>query len=59
MSTMRWTAPRAASAHVADVMVGHAIGSLHQWLNLTLAAGGVLVVLGVVASMLGGLRRSE
>ena len=44
---------------VADVMVGHAIGSLHQWLNLTLAAGGVLVVLGVVASMLGGLRRSE
>ena len=44
---------------VADVMVGHAIGSLHHWLNLTLAAGGVLVVLGVVASMLGGLRRSE
>ena len=44
---------------VADVMVGHAIGSLHQWLNLTLAAGGALVVLGVVASMLGGLRRSE
>ncbi len=44
---------------VADVMVGHAIGSLHQWLNLTLAAGGVLVVLGVVASLLGGLRRSE
>jgi hypothetical protein len=44
---------------VADVMVGHAIGSLHQWLNLTLAAGGVLVVLGVIASMLGSLRRSE
>ena len=44
---------------VADVMVGHAVGSLHHWLNLTLAAGGVLVVLGVVASMLGGLRRSE
>ena len=36
-------------------MVGHAIGSLHQWLNLTLAAGGVLVVLGVLAAMLGGM----
>ena len=31
---------------VADAMVGHAIGSLHQWLNLTLAAGGVLVIFG-------------
>jgi hypothetical protein len=44
---------------LADAMVGHAVGSLHQWLNLTLAAGGVLVVLGVVVSMLGGLRRSD
>jgi hypothetical protein len=44
---------------VADTMVGHAEGSLHQWLNLTLAAGGVLVVLGVIASMLGGLRRRD
>jgi len=42
---------------VADAMVNHAEGSLHQWLNLTLAAGGVLVVFGVLASMLGGLRR--
>jgi hypothetical protein len=42
---------------VADAMVGHAEGSLHQWLNITLAAGGVLVVLGVVVSALGGLRR--
>lgn len=42
---------------VADVMVEHAEGSLHQWLNLTLAAGGVLVVFGVIVSMLGGLRR--
>jgi hypothetical protein len=44
---------------VADVMVKHAEGSLHHWLNLTLAAGGVLVVFGVVAAMLGGLRRRD
>ena len=44
---------------VADVMVNHAEDSLHHWLNLTLAAGGVLVVFGVVVSMLGGLRRRE
>lgn len=44
--------------NLAQAMVEHAIGSLHLWLNLTLAAGGVLVVLGVAASMLGGLRRS-
>ena len=43
---------------IAEVMVNQAEGSLHQWLNLTLAAGGVLVVLGVIVSMLGGLRRS-
>ncbi len=44
---------------VADVMVQHAEGSLHHWLNLTLAAGGVLVVFGVIVSMLGGLRRRQ
>ena len=44
---------------LADAMVGHAIGSLHQWLNLTLAAGGVLVIFGIIVSMLGGLRRSD
>ncbi|WP_029118109.1 hypothetical protein [Mycobacterium sp. URHB0044] len=44
---------------IAEAVVGHAEGSLHQWLNLTLAAGGVLVVLGVVVAMLGGLRRSD
>ena len=44
---------------VADVMVDHAEASLHQWLNLTLAAGGILVVFGVVATMLGGLRRRD
>ena len=44
---------------VAEVMVNHAEDSLHHWLNLTLAAGGVLVVFGVLVSMLGGLRRRE
>lgn len=44
---------------VAGAMVNHAEGSLHQWLNLTLAAGGALVVVGVLLSMLGGLRRRE
>ena len=42
---------------VAEAMVNHAEGSMHQWLNMTLAAGGVLVVFGVLVSMLGGLRR--
>lgn len=42
---------------VAEAMVGEAIGSLHLWLNLTLAAGGVLVAFGVIASMLGGVRQ--
>lgn len=44
---------------VAAAMVSHAEGSLHQWLNLTLAAGGALVVFGVLVSMLGGLRRRD
>jgi drug/metabolite transporter (DMT)-like permease len=44
---------------IVQAMVDHAEGSLHQWLNLTLAAGGVLVVFGVIVSMLGGLRRSD
>jgi hypothetical protein len=44
---------------VADVMVGQAELSAHHWLNLTLAAGGVLVVFGVAVAMLGGLRRRD
>lgn len=43
---------------IADVMVGHAEGSMHQWLNLTLVAGGVLVVFGAFVAMLGSLRKS-
>lgn len=41
---------------IADVMVGEAEGSFHQWLNLMLAVGGVLVMLGVFVALLGGLR---
>lgn len=44
---------------IADAMVGHAIGGLHQWLNLTLAAGGGLVVFGIIVALLGGLRRRD
>jgi hypothetical protein len=44
---------------IAQAMVDHAEGSLHQWLNLTLAAGGVVVVFGVIVSMLGGLRKRD
>lgn len=40
---------------IADAMVSDAEDSLHRWLNLTLAAGGALVVLGVVVTILGGL----
>jgi hypothetical protein len=41
---------------IAEVMVGDAESSLHQWLNLTLAAGGALVVFGVFVAVLGSLR---
>lgn len=40
---------------IADAMVGHAEGSLHLWLNLTLLAGVALVALGVLIAVLGGL----
>jgi hypothetical protein len=43
---------------IADAMVGEAESSMHHWLDLTLAAGGALVVLGVLAAMLGSLRKS-
>ena len=43
---------------IADVMVGQAQSSLHDWLDVTLAAGGGLVLLGVLVAGLGSLRRS-
>jgi hypothetical protein len=42
---------------VATAMVDHAVGSMHLWLNLTLAVGGALVVLGVVGAVAGGMRK--
>lgn len=42
---------------VAEVMVANAEASLHLWLNNTLIVGAGLVVLGVVAAAIGGLRR--
>ncbi len=44
---------------LADALVGHAMGSLHQYLNLTLAAGAGLVVFGVLVALLGSLRRKD
>lgn len=42
---------------VAEVMVDHAVDSLHHWLTVTLLAGLVLVVLGALGAVLGGLTR--
>jgi hypothetical protein len=42
---------------IADVMVHQAEASLHQWLNVTLIAGVVLVGFGVIVAMLGSVRR--
>ena len=42
---------------IAEVMVGHAEFSLHQWLNDALIGGGALVVFGVLAAIVGSVRR--
>ena len=42
---------------IANSMVNHAISSMHQWLNVSLAVGGGLVLLGLVLSLLAGLGR--
>ncbi len=44
---------------IADVMVDHAVASMHMWLNLTLTVGGGLVIIGVIVSLLSGLGRSR
>jgi hypothetical protein len=47
---------------IAEVMVSHAEASQHQWLNLTLIAGVVLVGFGVLVAILGtvlGSKRSR
>jgi len=42
---------------IAEAMVGRAEASLHQWLNVTLIAGGALVVFGVLVAIVGSVRR--
>jgi hypothetical protein len=44
---------------IADAMVSHAEGGLHHWLNVTLAAGGALVLLGVIVTALGAALRRK
>jgi hypothetical protein len=44
---------------VADVMVTNAEAGLHHWLNLTLAAGGALVLFGVIVTALGAALRGK
>ncbi|OBH16546.1 hypothetical protein [Mycolicibacter sinensis] len=43
---------------IADAVVDLAENNLHLWLNLTLAAGAVLVLVGVAVALLGGLRKA-
>ncbi len=43
---------------IAEVLVGTAESSMHQWLNITLVVGGGLVVIGVIVSLLVSLAKS-
>ena len=40
---------------IADSLLSQAVSSMHQWLNVTLAVGGGLVVVGVILTLLGGI----
>ncbi len=42
---------------IADSLLRHATDSMHHWLNVALAVGGALVVLGIIVALLGGLRQ--
>lgn len=44
---------------IAEVMVGTAQDSMHQWLNITLVVGGGLVIIGVIVSLLVSLARTN
>lgn len=44
---------------IADAVADVAETSLHQWLNLALAAGAVLVLVGVAVALAGGLRKAK
>lgn len=43
---------------IAEVMVGTAENSMHQWLNISLVVGGGLVIIGVIVSLLVSLART-
>ncbi len=43
---------------IAEVMVGTAENSMHQWLNIALVVGGGLVIIGVIVSLLASLART-
>lgn len=43
----------------AQALFGTVLDSLHSWLTISLAVGGGLVVVGVIATLLGGLRRAS
>lgn len=44
---------------IADSLVGQALSSMHHWLNITLAVGGGLVVVGIILVLVGGVLRRE
>ena len=44
---------------IAEVMVDTAEASMHQWLNISLIAGGGLAVIGVIVTLLAGLAKSS
>ncbi|MBI3692565.1 MAG: hypothetical protein HY239_18395 [Mycolicibacterium aromaticivorans] len=44
---------------IAEVMVGTAQDSMHQWLNITLIVGGGLVIIGVIVSLLVSLAKTN
>jgi hypothetical protein len=44
---------------IAEVMVGTAQDSMHQWLNITLVVGGGLVIIGVIVSLLVSLAKTS
>jgi hypothetical protein len=44
---------------IAEVMVGTAVDSMHQWLNIALVVGGGLVIIGVIVSLLVSLTKTN
>ncbi|BBX10128.1 hypothetical protein [Mycolicibacterium aichiense] len=44
---------------IAEVMIGTAQDSMHQWLNITLIVGGGLVIIGVIVSLLVSLAKTN